>query len=214
MVPVKHYNINCFNSLGLNYWGFPKSGNTSLKYYLLRANDIDRFEDLLETHDENDDIKRWVHSRSVMTYIDPETAESNGNLNIAAVRHPVSRFLSMYNDFVHKRSGKSAGVQGSEFREEFNKFRENPSIEGLIDLLSRFPDKDRDLHFKSQSSYCRSESIVYLKLEHVGEILPKIDSRIEMGKKLHTTDNKEELSDRLVSRILDLFEEDNILWIT
>lgn len=89
----KKYNLTTYPKLGLNYWGVPKCGNTSVKFVLLQASGVD-------TQSQG---HAWVHQPDVNQYITPEQALINSYINFATIRHPYNRVKSLYKDFAHTR---------------------------------------------------------------------------------------------------------------
>lgn len=92
----KAFNISQWNELGLNYWGIPKCGNTSVKYALL--------EKVNRVKDDSSETQQWVHGLDLAEYISRETANTNGNTNFATIRDPYERVKSLYKDFGIRRS--------------------------------------------------------------------------------------------------------------
>ena len=92
----KAFNITQWNDLGLNYWGIPKCGNTSVKYALLEKVNI--------ANSDHSDTQQWVHNLDIAEYISRETAKKNGNANFATIRNPYERVKSLYKDFGIRRA--------------------------------------------------------------------------------------------------------------
>lgn len=207
------YGISSFKNLRINYWSIPKCGNTSIKYALLRAEDPERFKHILSKHNtsDSDDVNQWIHSVGICTYIRPDQANNNGFTNFTVIREPVSRLLSGYMDFTQKRP--SHGMGGShQFVTWFRQLRRTPSVFLLVHLLEQCPDPQRDVHFRSQKSYCLNDDLVMLKLVNIATTIKKINPDIVLDVKLHTTGEKAPLAQDLADRINKIYHHDAKLW--
>lgn len=89
-----YYNITTWPDHGLNYWGIPKCGNTSIKYALIGRK--------VDYYNASDTVV-WVHNIKSNEYITRNEALSNGRINVTVVRHPFDRVMSLYRDFVLRR---------------------------------------------------------------------------------------------------------------
>ena len=85
----------CYNIASIkdfNFWGIPKCGNTTIKYKLLKKFKPEKLQPI-------DDTCKWVHDPSLMTYLTPLQANSNGKYNFTFIRNPIAKFTSIYKDF-------------------------------------------------------------------------------------------------------------------
>jgi hypothetical protein len=147
----------------LNYWGIPKSGNTSLKICLLKSTDkrISRTGDIYQA---------WAHSEDNIKYITKEEAIENGYLNFTVVRDPYTRFESMLKD-IKRRNG------------QFFKGKKIETIEDFFNYLEKTEDNKRNVHFRSQSYFITKDNKLALenvfKLENTEEIEHFINLKLE-----------------------------------
>jgi hypothetical protein len=85
----------------------------------------------------------WIHNENNANYINIDTALSNGNKNFTVVRNPYDRFISMYKDTQRRHDHF--------FRK--NKDAQIKTIDDLISFIEKIPDENREVHFRSQSSF-------------------------------------------------------------
>jgi len=126
------YNISTWDKIGLNFWGVPKAGDTSIKYLLHQVSGSDILE--------SDDKTQWVHNHEFTTYISPDQAIDNGFANIAVTRNPYSRFISMWKDV--KRRGPEFSLSCK-------------TIDEFLFHIENTADRKRNVHFRSQSYFLR-----------------------------------------------------------
>jgi hypothetical protein len=171
------YQLTSFDNLKLNYQKIPKCATTSMLKILIEA-------DKRKSVPEN-----LVHNEHQVKYITLKEANTNGYKTFTIVRNPIDRAVSMYIDHFFKR--KNLGVGGSkDFVSEITKLKSNPDFSTFLDILSRYPDEDKDAHFKSQNYYCKANNLIILKLEEVKDTISQIHPRLTFNIKLHTTNSK------------------------
>jgi hypothetical protein len=191
----QQYYLTCFKSLKLNYQKVPKSGTTSILNALLLTN-----------------IGHVAHSEVAVSYISLEEAYNNKYRTFVVTRNPIDRVRSMYKDFFFKR--KRFGIGGSpECIKEMLDLRKAPNFSRFVDILSRYPDSERDLHFKSQKFYCKHDNMEYYKLENLKDNISKLSTELTFELTLHATNsNSIELTQKDIQSIKDTFKEDFVLW--
>lgn len=96
MSAIKEFAITEWNNIGINFWNVSKCAGTSVKYALLKKAD-------LADQIKNIEKDKTVHNNSFIKYITRDQALYNDNQNVAVVRHPVDRVVSLYRDFSLKR---------------------------------------------------------------------------------------------------------------
>tara|TARA_B100001287_G_C22511130_1_gene448329 strand:- start:107 stop:802 length:696 start_codon:yes stop_codon:yes gene_type:complete len=147
-------NITSWPNLGLNYWGITKCGNTSIKHHLFKQTSGSVF-----TRPELD-----IHDGVDTEEISPKEANENGHRNFCVVRHPVSRFFSMYKDMCLSRPerGKLAGVE------------QNWSPLDLINFIMNVEDRKMlDVHFVEQNRFIKeAKNCIIIKLERLSSDWP------------------------------------------
>ena len=144
-----YYNISTWPERGINYWGIPKCGNTSIKY-ALRGCRPDRYEE----HDQAE----WVHHKDQAEYITPDEALSNGRTNITVVRHPYDRVMSLYRDFVLRRPKNHS--KGARTLENF-----------IYNVIIESDDTiDTNLHYRSISYFIANTNRTSLLVDKVFDI--------------------------------------------
>mgnify|MGYP001604403329 FL=1 len=127
-------NISGWPNLGVNFFGIPKNAHTAVMTHLYR-----------QEHSRPDfDVGFDIHNQSKghTKFITEEESVSNGCVNFAIVRDPISRFLSMYKDLclTRKKRGKTAGVWGM-------------SLDQFLDHLFKTPYHRLDIHFVRQVDF-------------------------------------------------------------
>lgn len=209
MTSVKlKYNIASFPTLRVNFWAIPKCGNTTLKFALIRTNNPAAFDLMRSQGKTHDDIEQWVHQAGNCAYITPETANSNGFVNFTVVRDPIDRFTSGYQDFTQKRPMHKM-VGSKYFVNEFEKLRKKPTMEHLLEILQNTTDAERDMHFKSQTSYCaQAKDLLVLSLGSVAENISLVHSNIIIDEHLHQTPPIPPLRTMLNVYITDVYRDD------
>jgi hypothetical protein len=140
------YNISKWDNLGLNYWGITKCGNTSIKYALIQTSKAP----IAYSKKDKFGADSWVHNEDNASYIDIDTALSNGHRNFTVVRNPYDRFISMFKDTQRRHD---------------HFFRKNrnvkiKTIDDLISFIENTPDEIREVHFRSQSSFISRHDVV------------------------------------------------------
>ena len=95
MIDVKQYAITEWNNTNINFWNISKCAGTSIKNALsIKENFANKID---TTKHEN------IHNNNFIKYISPDTALSNKKENVAVIRHPYDRVISLYRDFSLKR---------------------------------------------------------------------------------------------------------------
>jgi hypothetical protein len=207
---IRHeYNISTFEKLQINYWGVRKSGCTTMKYILLRGERpkfVERMDKRGRGRNRHGYPNRgWVHNEC--RYISPTEAKENGFKNIIVLRDPVQRALSMYNGietdpYTMLKSGSR------QFKVEAKKISKNININAFLDLLERFPDKDRNWHYRSQKSYCLFEDIIKLDIDNIQNTIHLINPNLVVNVVFNKSEKRESPSTHIVKRIHEIFKED------
>lgn len=188
------YNITSWSEFKLNYWGITKVGNTSMKY-ALQQHDIE--------HDNHDDANAWIHKEDLATYIDKQTALTNGYTNFSIIRDPYDRFYSLYDDFMNKRHGM-LGVR-------------DMSFEDFAEYVSKTDDSfSTNVHIRSQFSFLSLNNKLVvgclLNLNNIPAIenFVKTHSEIDINfPHLHSgVDTKVEWTDNIRELIKKRYEKD------
>lgn len=203
-----NYNIASFPTLRLNFWAIPRCGSTTIKHYLYRAENPQKFERLKN----NKHTKHWVHG--ACKYITPDEAKKNNFKNFTILRNPVDRIYSMYAALDRLGVNMQGGVQ---FQHDVRKFWKDRNIMLFLELLAKHSDENRNIHFRSQASYCKLDSIIKLDLatvdSSIGSIHPaaKIDTHLNISKsKSLPSPTKHE---EVVKQVHDIFYEDFKIWL-
>ena len=169
------YNISTFAKLQLNYWGIAKCGNTTVKYILLRASNPELFKrfDKDTVNMYNKRHQGWVHQKCI--YITPKEAKLNNFKNFTVLRDPVQRVYSMYSNGLI-RPERVAASGSEKFKKDARKMFVNykPSMFEFLDLLEHYPDQDRNIHYRSQKSFCLFDDIIKLDIERLSSTIHKI----------------------------------------
>lgn len=205
---IKHqYNITSFHNLRVNYWGIPKCANTTMKFVLLRADDPQLFRRHNRGNEKDESFGKWAHHKC--RYITPEQAKRNGFKNFTVVREPVDRFQSMYNtkDRLYKTVMQEGTMKG------IKAFYDNPTVLAFLDFLEQNPDRVRNYHFRSQSSWCLIDNTVKLDMATLSNTLQQIHPSLRADVKLNTSPHKHDYDDNVINRIHEVFKEDFVLWI-
>jgi nitrous oxide reductase len=182
------YNISKWDSLELNYWAITKCGNTSVKAALLAKCGV--------KHQNKDEINAWVHDISNVKYITSQEAINNGYVNFSVTRNPYDRFISMYKDVKRRHN---------------HFFREITveTIDDLLQYIKNTPEKDRDIHFKSQSYFiCDKNGKILVDIVYDIDKINKIfDMQLNKLNEI-VTDKKIILSKKQTTDIEILFAND------
>lgn len=189
------YSIACFDRIRTNYVAIPKCGTTSILHALAKAEDP-RLLDSLRNED-------FIHSLRIARYITPKEANTNGYSTIATSRCPYQRTLSMYNDLLGKRNTKRIGGSLA-FVEAINKARKTkPSITNFLNILARFSDSKRDIHFRSQHYFCKDlENVTLFDITELSRFPFVVDAH------MNTTTNTTILSTEEYHMIETIFADD------
>lgn len=183
-------NISSWPNLAVNFFGIPKNGHTSVMTHLYR-----------QEHSKPDfDVGFDIHNQSKghTKFITEAESLSNGFLNFAIVRDPISRFLSMYRDLclTRKKRGKTAGVWGM-------------SPEQFLDHLFKTPYHNLDIHFVRQVDF------VPLFVDRIFK-LESLCSDWDLGfpclndRKNSTMQKDVSLSEQQISRAREFYHDDLI----
>lgn len=191
------YNIATFDQLQLNYWGIPKCGNTTIKYILMRADSPDK----LSAN------PKAVHQQC--TYLTPTQAIHNGYQNFTVLRNPIDRLYSMHKSL----SRLGPDMHGSDnFRRDVLQLFRDPTVEALLRLIQKYRDEDRNIHFRSQASYCLTNNITKLKLENIKHTVTSLHPNLVVDVELNKIEQEYE-SDPIIDQMIHAtFAEDFKLW--
>lgn len=212
---VQHtYNISTFKKLKLNYWGIRKCANTTMKYILLRAENP-KIVEQIEKRDKNNvnahgnPHRGWVHNRCV--YITPVQAKENGFKNFTVLRDPIQRVCSMYNNCL-QRPDRAVASGSDQFKDDMKVFLQNPTIMGFLDVLEKYPDEERNIHYRSQKSHCLIENIIKLKLDTLALTIHSIHPSLNVDIKLNASEEDIKIEPLIKERIYQIFNEDHRLY--
>lgn len=141
-------NISAWKEHKINYWGIPKSANTSVKIALAGTSKKEfiekRYRDTLSFYRYMIEMKstdKWVHDEMVCEYINKEVATQNGFRNITVIRNPIERFKSQFKYNVKLR------------------LTETKTMDDFLSHLEQTPEHMRNLHFNSQSYFIADEQM-------------------------------------------------------
>lgn len=178
------YNISTWPLLSLNYWGITKCGNTSTKIALLNESGISF------RVDSKTDSNAEIHSLSYVQYITPEEAMNNGYKNFTIVRHPYSRFISMYKD-----SQRRPSILGT---------RNIKTVDHLLNHIDAIEDHKRNVHLRSQSYFIK-QGVDFYDLMNLHSIREDLSITLP-----HTNSIEAEidLSNAQKNRIKKIYKED------
>lgn len=213
------HNISSFSSLRLNYWGIPKCANTTLKYALLRAenpNLVERMESKKRNKNTNVDgnpNRGWVHQKC--QYITPQEAQHNGHKNFTALRDPVQRACSMYQNGL-SRPERVTASGSDQFKRDitalFKKYRNRPSMLDFLDVIKQYSDNQRNIHYRSQKSYCLINKIIKLDVALLSSTAHLVHPKLIIDIKLNESKDKPTPSVEVLDRIHKVFAADFDLW--
>ena len=180
--------ISTYNNLKLNYWAITKCGNTTVKHHLYTLQNGKTFDVKKSIH---------IHGRAGITYIKPEYALSNGFTNFTVTRHPYDRLLSMYKDLVLSRPkrGKKAGIE------------DVVTVDDLLEHIQSLPDKQRDVHFRSQSWFVPNKLDYIIDLKNISNWSLPIPSISFVKHKSKNTQNLL-LSKHQKNKVYAIYKED------
>lgn len=200
------YNISTFKNLKLNYWGIRKCGHTSVKYILLQAEKPNIF----RKHHKNahgNPHEGWVHQ--ACTYITPKQARQNTFKNFTVLRDPISRVQSMFNNLL-KRPGKASASGSAQFKNDIHLLVNSPNLNILsfLNLLEQYPDKDRNIHYRSQKSHCLFDDIIKINLSNISSTIQQIHPSLKANVQLNASEKKPTLPEHVIERIHEVFYED------
>ncbi len=204
------YNIATFPNLQLNFWAIPKCGSTTIKTILLREDNPS----LYNRCKNNPHTRHWAHGNC--KYITPEQTKQNGFKNFAVLRDPILRLYSMYKAL--DRLGDNM-QGGKHFKEDIKDFFKNRNVLDFVKLLGRHDDKERNIHFKSQKSYCIFDDIIKLDLSTISSTIQQIHPSLIVDIRLGITDIRpgtiapDEADEDIIGQIHQVFEEDFKLWL-
>jgi hypothetical protein len=189
------YNISCWNSLGLNYWGVTKCGNTSIKHSLILSSNLSS----LHHKDDKHGTDSWVHDEKNVSYIDIKTALSNGNTNFTVVRNPYDRFISMYKDTQRRPN------------HFFRKYKNTriSSVDDLLSFIERFADHDREIHFRSQCYFLEANynilPTVIFDVEDAESIEKFLNTKIE---RMNSINTQIQLNENQKQKVFRIYQKD------
>lgn len=186
-------NVTFWPKLNVTYWGIAKSGSTTIKNHLL-------------LYDKGVVLKHTMsaHKPMHLNFVPPVYKE--GSLNFTVVRHPYSRFASMYTDFFKYRPENRPVAQHkyldlSWTDREFCEY-----------LASKRPNQ-LNIHFKPQHLFLKDSRIKVMRLEELSTDwcldIPAPTNRLNM-----TAEKQYELSDDVKKLVDSLYKKDFDLWET
>lgn len=186
---IKDRNITTWPNLGVNYWGVTKCANSTIKTHLWELEHNSKFAINKDTA---------IHSDIYVSRLTEYQALHSTNENFTVVRHPVSRFKSMYRDLVlsRVRVGKKASIEG------FN-------IDQVLDYLETHSDSVRNVHLKSQSAFVNHD----IKIIHLENLYNEWDFDFEPPAfKKNVTRNQDNiiLTSYQTDRIYKIYQKDFI----
>ncbi len=198
------YNIATFSNLQLNFWAIPKCGSTTIKTILLREDSPS-----LYNRCKNDPhTQQWAHGKC--KYITPKQTKQKGFKNFAVLRDPIQRLYSMYKAL--DRLGEN--MQGSvHFKRDIKDFFKNPNVLDFVKLLGRHPDEERNIHFRSQKSYCIFDNIIKIDLSNISSTIHQIHPSLVVDINVNRSiiilpDTVAHTPEDIIDQIHQVFEED------
>jgi hypothetical protein len=212
---VRHrYNITTFDKLKVNYWGIAKCGNSTLKYILYRANNPKSFDHLKKkrgtSKNSHGNVKvDWISGNC--HFISPSEASKNNCVNFTVLRDPIQRAYSMYADATRSptRICKSGS---SRFKKEAKRiFEQRKSVPSMIDflnLIAKYSDKERNLHHRTQKSYCLLDDIIKLDIATLPLTIHQIHPSLEVNVRLNASRSHPTPSEEILRLIHDIYAED------
>lgn len=173
------YNITRWDKFRINWWGVAKNATTSIKRAFITA---------------------MGHGRNVepqmgkaTLYISREEAQNNGYENIAIIRNPYDRFVSMYIQ-IFRYTGDEANIR----RLKIN------SMDKLLDYIESQPNEERNVHFKTQSCCLVDPNIRYYDITEMDKLSRDIGIPIPHENK----GAKRGLTDQQKDRVYKIYKED------
>lgn len=160
------YSIISFDKIKTNYIAIPKTGTTSILHELYR----------MEHGSTPSTNSIWLHSTKNMKFISAEEASDNDYHNLTFTRNPISRAKSAFKDFTQVRTSIGGGQGSDEFLKAFNIVRKNKNFYDIFKMVQEFPDSERGIHFRSQSSFCILPNLDMRKIENSTELFPKLNA--------------------------------------
>lgn len=142
---VKEYSVITYPSLGFNYIAIPKTGSSSFKTACYIADNV-----ITEDSIKNQPSTWFRTAKKSLVYVKPDVAIANTLLNISHFRHPVSRTVSLYKDFVFgfKKNTRPKGSKA--FIRDFNEARRRQDFRYFVDFFTAHSEEDRNIHFRTQ----------------------------------------------------------------
>jgi len=195
---IREFNITAWPEFGVNFWGIPKCGNTSVKIALYG---IDKDRSVIEGKQNANTFYRvnskWVHELEVVNYIVPEEALENGLNNLTVIRNPLDRLNSQF--FYNFRA----------------KILKITYVDQLLDHVEMTSELDRNMHFRSQKFFIAENSKLLVdkifKLEHIQELENFLGIQIPITNQSMA---KLTFTKQQISRIKKLYKEDFDLYET
>jgi len=213
------YNISQFPKLQVNYWGIPKCANTTLKYILLRTENptlVEQFDRKKENRAVNIDgnpNRGWVHQKC--HYITPVQASQNGFTNFTALRDPVQRAYSMHGNSLSRPARVSASGSNA-FKQTitrlFQKHQNRPSLIEFLKIVGQFSDEDRNIHYRSQKSYCLVDDIIKLDVEMLSSTIQHVHPSLVVDVRLNVSTKHPTPDSATLQQIHEVFSEDFKIW--
>ena len=183
-------NITTWPEQNINYWGITKSGNTTMKIHLWQ----------LTNHREYGRARLNIHDGRDIRELSVQQANSNNLRNIAIVRHPFTRFLSMWKDMckARPRRGEQAGI--------------NPAWTPLelITFIKKSNPKDLDVHFVHQYRFIEdAKDIVIAKLEEINSNWPfGFKAPVKQENKTDIVIPDKLITQQLMDEVYEAYKED------
>lgn len=215
---IRHrYNISTFDYLRINYWGIAKCGHSTLKVILYRADNPREYKHLKNTNSSRNihgnPIVKWIYNKC--KYISPKDASKNGYMNFTVLRNPIQRACSMYNNAVHS-PGRVDNSGSREFKKEanilFEQRKQTPTMLDFLNLIGRYPDKDRNRHYRSQKSYCLLNDIIKLNIETISSTIKLIHPSLVVDIQLNASGKHQPPDNKTLEKIHEIYTNDFNLW--
>ena len=188
-------NITSWEKLNVNYWGIPKSGNSSVKKKLIESStDIHEVDDSIHTYDHH-----IYHSIAVCKYITKKEAISNGFTNFTLVRNPYNRFISMFKDL------KRTGTDYFSIKE-----KNVNTVDNLLHFIENTETSNLNYHFRSQSSFVFVNGKIAAEKVFKLEEMKKLELFLNLGKFdiVNKIDADIVLTEKQKEKIYDIYHKD------